>query len=82
VKALFAAALLVRLAAALLLDTPGDAAGLTAWEWGGEASTLAEALSEQSPDWRKAENIQTNKIFNKELDRRLDAVYRIFQVKR
>ena len=44
--------------------------------------SLAEALAEQSPNWRKAENIQTNKIFNKELDRRLDAVYRIFQVKR
>jgi len=46
VRTLFAAALLVRLAAAVLLDTPGDAAGLSPWEWGGEAPTLAAALAE------------------------------------
>jgi PiT family inorganic phosphate transporter len=44
--------------------------------------SLAEALAELSPDWVKAENIQKNKLYNKELGRRLDAVYRIFRVKR
>jgi 4-amino-4-deoxy-L-arabinose transferase-like glycosyltransferase len=41
---LFVVALGLRLAAMLALDTPGDAQGLTAWEWGGEAPTLAESL--------------------------------------
>ena len=41
---LFAVALLLRLAACLVLDTPGDGAGQTPWAVGGEAPTLAAAL--------------------------------------
>jgi PiT family inorganic phosphate transporter len=44
--------------------------------------SLAEALADQSPDWREAENTQKNKIYNKDLDQRLDSVFRIFRVKR
>jgi hypothetical protein len=44
--------------------------------------SLAEALADQGPDWREAENIQKNKLYNKELNLRLDAVYRIFRVNR
>ena len=43
---LFAVALLLRLVVLVAADTPGEAAGRTPWEWGGEAPTLAAALAE------------------------------------
>ena len=45
-RSLFAAALLVRLAAMVLLGSPGEADGISAWEWGGEAPALARTLAE------------------------------------
>lgn len=43
---LFVAALLVRVAAIAASGSAGAAAGLSPWEWGGEAPTLAHALFE------------------------------------
>lgn len=45
-KWLFGVALALRLAAMFVLDTPGDADGATAWQWGGEAPTIAESVYE------------------------------------
>ena len=44
--ALFVVALLVRVVAIATSGSAGAAVGLTPWEWGGEAPTLAHALFE------------------------------------
>jgi len=39
---------------------------------------LASALAMDSPEWKKKDNKTINKLYNKELDKQLDYVYRSF----
>jgi hypothetical protein len=39
---------------------------------------LANVLATGSPGWMKKENKTINKLYNKELDKQLDYVYRVF----
>jgi 4-amino-4-deoxy-L-arabinose transferase-like glycosyltransferase len=53
---MFALGTVLRLALLLVLDTPGAAEGRTAWDWGGEAPALGEALAEGrgfADPWRR-----------------------------
>ncbi|MFQ6017458.1 MAG: inorganic phosphate transporter [Kiloniellaceae bacterium] len=43
---------------------------------------LADALAEQSGDWRVAEDTTVNKTYNRELRTKLEAVYRTFRINR
>jgi PiT family inorganic phosphate transporter len=43
---------------------------------------LAEALAAASPDWRVLEDIKANKAHNKDLQKKLDSLYRAFRKRR
>ena len=42
--------------------------------------TLAEALANRTSEWRLKENSKVNKLYNKDINRKLDYVYRTFSV--
>ncbi|MEE8293127.1 MAG: inorganic phosphate transporter [Kiloniellales bacterium] len=43
---------------------------------------LAEALAAESPDWRLLEDTRANKAHNKDLQKKLDSLYRAFRLRR
>jgi PiT family inorganic phosphate transporter len=47
----------------------------------GHKWALAEALAAETPEWRRRPDDLVNKIYNKELERKLDALYRTFEIR-